>query len=758
MSADLKPGLLGRFPALRRLQRARRRRVPDVRQMTLTDCGPACLAMVLGYHGRDMSLDQVRERLGTSRDGTTAKSLIAAASRLGLRGRGVSVDVDALACLPPASILHWNFSHFVVFERVGRHGVHLVDPSVGHRQVSWEQFRKYFTGVALVFEPKEDFQRGSERGGAYRYLVPLLRQQGTFARIVVVSLALQLLALAGPLLMGLVVDRVVPRGDTHLLLVLSLALTVLVGFQLMASLLRGHLLLELRTRVDAGMTLGFMEHLVSLAYPFFQMRPSGDLLMRLGMQSTVREAVSATALSSLLDGSLVLLYLVLLFVANPTMALLVLLVGGLQVAVLALSGRQRGRLLSQNLELDAKNQGYQIAMLSGMQTLKAFGAEERAVQGYTHLFVDVLNLGLARGRLDLWVESLMRLLQLAAPLLLLSVGAHLVMEGNLTLGEMLSLSALAGALLVPLANLMGTAGQFQLLGGYLERINDVLDTPPERPVGQEGLSLDLKGRIELENVSFRYHATSPQVVQDVSVRVEPGQMVAIVGRSGAGKTTLANLLLGLYLPSSGRVRYDGVDLSELDLRQLRAQMGCVLQEPAFFGSSIRENISLNDSEMGLERVKEAAALAQIHDDIMAMPLQYGTPLADRGHSLSGGQRQRLALARALARRPSVLLLDEATSALDALTESQVQEALAALRCTRVVIAHRLSTIRAADVILVMDAGRIVERGSHETLLALGGVYAHLVRAQMETAPSVQVCHSLTEEHYTPEQAASHDRN
>ncbi|AKQ65938.1 Lipid A export ATP-binding/permease protein MsbA [Myxococcus hansupus] len=731
MSADPKPGLLQRFPALKRLKPGGRARIPDVRQMTLTDCGPACLAMVLAYHGRDMSLDQVREFTGASRDGTTAKSLIASASKLGLRGRGVSIDVDKLAYLPPASVLHWNFSHYVVFERLDKNSVHVVDPAVGRRQVSMEQFRQYFTGVALVFEPREDFQPGSTRRGAYRYLMPLLRQHGTLTRIVVVSLALQLFALAVPMLTGMVVDRVVPRGDVHLLLVLSSALMTLVVFQLLASLLRGHLLLELRTRVDAGMTLGFLEHLVSLAYPFFQLRPSGDLMMRMGMQSTVRETISATAISSLLDGALVLLYLLLLFIAAPLMGLLVLLLGGLQVFVIIYSGKQRSMLLSQNLELDAKAQTYQIAMLSGMQTLKAFGGEDRAVQGYSNLFVDILNIGLKRGRLNLWVDSLTKTLQLAAPLLLLSVGTYLVLNKSLTLGEMLSINALAGALLVPLSNLVGTVGQFQLLGSYLERINDVLDAPPERTPSTASTQAQLKGGITLEGVSFRYHPNSAPVVHDVSVRIHPGQMVAIVGRSGAGKSTLANLLLGLYLPTSGRVRYDEMDLSDLDLRAVRGQMGCVLQEPAFFGASIRDNISLNDPEMSLDQVKEAATLAQIHDDIMAMPLQYATPMVDRGLSLSGGQRQRLALARALARNPSVLLLDEATSALDAVTEVQVQRALGTLSCTRVVIAHRLSTIRTADVILVMEGGRVVETGSHQELLSRNGTYFALVQAQVE---------------------------
>jgi ATP-binding cassette subfamily B protein len=723
--------VLQRFPALQRLQQ-QHRKMPEVRQLAATDCGAACLAMVLGYYGRESTLDEVRQVTGSGRDGISARVLLDAGRKLGLRGRAISIDLNKLSFLPRASILHWDFNHYVVFERLVGGQVQIVDPAQGRQIVSMEGFSRHFTGVALLLEPSEDFQKlSAPRAGSYRYVLPLLRQTDTLGRIFVLSAVLQLFGLALPVLTGMVVDRVVPRGDYQLLAVLSVALGSIILFQMVSTMLRGHLLLEMRTRIDAHMTLGFLDHLVDLPFSFFQLRPAGDLMLRMSTQTQVREIISAATLSALLDGTMVLLLAVLLLIASPLIGAVALSLGALQVLLFYFTREQRKSLLSQNLELDAKNQTYQVAMLSGMQTLKSFGAEQRAVETYSHLFVDIQNVSLSRGRLALYMEAALGALKLGSPLVLLSLGAYQVLEGHLTLGEMLSINALAAVMLTPLNNLITAAGQFQLLSSYLERLNEVLDAPPEQPRDKLLPAPRITGAIELEKVSFQYAATLPAVVKDVSLRIEPGQMGAIVGRSGAGKSTLASLLLGLYLPTSGRVLYDGEDLSHLDLRAVRSRMGVVLQDSTFFTSSLRDNITLSSPELGMEHVQAAAKLAHIHDDILAMPMKYDTVLVDRGLSLSGGQRQRLALARALVHRPAVLLLDEATSALDAVTESQVQKALAGIQCTRIVIAHRLSTIRNADLVVVMDAGSVVEMGQHEELLQRGGAYARLINAQVE---------------------------
>ncbi len=735
-TSSIEPSALGRAraAAMRRLGRFRRRgRIPFVQQLHATECGAACLAMVLGYHGKTVSLADIREVSGVDRDGTNAKRIVQTARSYGLRARGVALDVDQLGFLQPATVLHWGFDHFVVFERMRSGAVDIVDPSLGRRRISLDELRNRFTGVALLFEPGESFEPKDEGGTR---LLPrvwrVLEYTGHLPRILVTSLLLQLFALALPMLTGVVVDRIVPRSDEHLLLILAMGFTALVIFFFLASMIRGHLLLQLRTLFDTRMTLDFLEHLVKLPYGFFQRRSTGDLLARVNSNTTIREIFTSGALSGLLDGTLVTLYLILLLWASTEIGLVVVALAAAQAAVVILSRRRQRELMAQNLHIQARADSRLVELISGIETVKVLGCEQLTVSHWTNLFVDVLNVSLQRGRLDALVDSLRSTLQLASPLLVLSYGAVLVLRGELTLGTMLGLNALAAGFFMPLSSLMSTAGRLQLLSSYIDRIDDVMQAAPEQDGTQMQSTPTLRGAIELERIGFRYGPMAPLVVDDVSAVIEPGELVAIVGRSGSGKSTLARLLLGLYPPTKGSIRYDNIDVSHCELRSLRRQMGVVTQRPCLFGGTIRENIAMAEPSVSLEQVAAAARKAYIHDDIATMPLRYDTPLVDGGASLSGGQQQRIALARALVSNPAILVLDEATSALDAVTEAQVQQSLASLECTRIVVAHRLSTIINADKILVMEEGRLIEAGTHQELLDNGGAYASLIAAQLGT--------------------------
>jgi ABC-type bacteriocin/lantibiotic exporter with double-glycine peptidase domain len=698
--------------------------------MEEADCGAACLAMVLASFGRHVPLDELRDLTGTGRDGVTALSLAHAARLHRLSARGVQADVDDLAHLPRGSILHWEMGHFVVLDGRTRNGIRVADPATGRRRVPLAEVRRAYTGVALVFEPLDGFQRARSAGrGTWRYLRPLLAQSRSLLRVVLTSLLIRVFALALPLLTGLVVNEVVPHDDRHLLLLLSAGVGLVVGYHLLSAFLRAHLLLQLRTRLDMGLTMGFVDHLVELPYSFFLRRSSGDLMMRLQSNTSVREILATGTISAMLDGAFAGLYLILLFLVSPVLGVTAVLLGLLEFVVLVLSWRRNQRLMSESLQAQADAQSYAYELLAGMETLKASGAEHRGADHWGGLFAGQVNADLRRGRLDATVEAVTGSLRIAAPLVLLLIGAFQVVDGRLALGTMLAVTALAAGFLDPLSTLVTSGLQLQLVASYMERINDVLDKPREQHGRQVRPAARLRGSVRAVEISFSYGPLAPRVVDGLSLEIRPGQHIGIVGRSGSGKSTLAHLLLGLYTPTSGRVLFDGVDLADLDVASVRRQLGIVTQRPYLFGSSIRENITLTDPELPLEDVVAAARLACIHEDVAAMPMGYETRLHDGGTSLSGGQRQRLALARALVHRPSVLLLDEATSELDTVTEERVYANLGTLSSTTIVIAHRLTTVRNADLIVVMDEGHVVETGTHAELAARQGAYRELLTAQ-----------------------------
>jgi ABC-type bacteriocin/lantibiotic exporter with double-glycine peptidase domain len=642
----------------------------------------------------------------------------------------VRTELDGLASLPRGSVLYWEFGHFVVFDRMRSNGIDIVDPDTGPRFVPRAEVGRAFTGIALVLEPGANFMPGGirERGRRKRlsWLRPLL---GHVWPIIIASAVIQAVSLAVPVFTAFVVERVLPRADLDLLAISGFSLVTVLAVHLLAGLLRTQALVHLRTAADHELATRFLEHMVALPLTFFQRRTAGDLALRLGSNAMVREIVTASTLSSLLDGILVLGYLSLLFVLSPLVAAVAMTIALLQILLLLAVRRSQRLLLARELSAQSKLQGAQIELLSGLQTLKAMGLEGKAVEQWSNLFVDVLHASLARGRLLGTFEALHGTLKVGGPIAVLWAGAWLAASGRLGVGAMLATTSLASGFLAPVANLIAAALQLQMLGTYLERIEDVLDAPPEQPPAEQRAWPVLSGSVALEAVGFRHSAHGCDVLARVTAHIEPGQLVAIVGRSGSGKSTLASLLVGLLVPTSGRVLFDGRDIRELDLRALRRQIGVVTQATRLFASTIRHNIALGDPMTPLAQVERAARLACIHDDIAAMPLGYDTPVGEDGSSLSGGQRQRIALARALLHEPKLLLLDEATSALDAVTEARVHEGLERLAMTRIVIAHKLSTIRSADQILVVEGGAIVERGRHEGLLATGVVYRALLAAQ-----------------------------
>ena len=710
-----------------------RRRVPPLVQMNAVECGAACLAMILSYYGRKTRISEISEYHGVGRDGLSALSIVRAARSYGLRVRAVSLQNNDFRFIKLPAIIHWEFNHFLVVEYWSPAYVDVVDPAIGYRRMSAEEFDAGFTGVVIMLEPGVHFGRRTRAPGISlrSYVVQYIKQAPmVLLQIIGVSLLLQVFGLAVPIFTKVIIDQVIPNGLSNVLGLLGIGLIIMLLSQLVTMLLRTSLLIYLEGKIDSQFIPSFLEHLLSLPLRFFQQRSSGDILTRVSSNAVIRTMVGSQLISTFLDGSLIIVYWFILLSLSPLFSLIVLIIGLAQVILLLSTARKFRILSSRELEAAGKTQGYMTEMLTGMTTLKAAGAEQRAFELWSNLFFRQLNISLSIDYFSAIVDILMGTLQMLSPLLLLWFGTIQVLNGTMQIGTMLALNALAASFLAPLGSLVSSGQELQLVRSHMDRIADVMEAETEQAVQTVRHPPHLQGKIRLEQVNFQYDSNAPMTLQDITLKIEPGQKVAIVGRTGSGKSTLGKLLLGLCLPTSGEIFYDDLPLNDLNYQAVRTQFGVVMQEASIFSGSIRHNIAFNHAETDLERVVAAAQAAALHDDIVQWPMGYETFVAEGGNALSGGQRQRLAIARALVHNPAILLLDEATSALDVNTERLVEKNLQAFSCTQIIIAHRLSTIRNADIILVLDQGRIMERGTHQELLAKNGYYASLIRDQL----------------------------
>jgi ATP-binding cassette subfamily B protein RaxB len=690
------------------------RRVHLILQTEAAECGHACIAMVAGYHGHRIDLATLRARHSVSLKGSTLADLMQLAGAMELDARALRLELSHLAELKLPCVLHWDFNHFVVLTRMRGGVVRLHDPAIGLREMPLEEFSRHFTGVALELTPRHDFKQANEkRRVPLRSLVGALPQLGsTLAQVLALALTLQAFALAAPFFLQWVVDEAIVSQDRDLISVLGAGFLLLALLTTAVTALRAWVLMVLGTNLNLQLMSNLFRHLVRLPMVWFEKRHIGDVVSRFDSLNTIQRTLTTSALEALIDGVMAIGTAAMMFMYSARLACVGIIAAALY-AVLRFALYRPYRLASEEqIVRGARQHSHFLETVRGMQGIKLFAREDQRTAAWQNLVVDQFNAGIRTQRLALLYQGFNGLLFGIENVVTVWLGARLVLDvsggSGFSVGMLFAFVAYKTQFVQRVAALVEKGLEMRMLALHTERVADIALSPTEpRDAAAAFGAAPVGGSIELKNICFRYADSEPLLIDNVSLRVEAGESIAIVGLSGSGKTTLVKLMLGLLQPSSGSIEIDGVPLARLGLSRYRDAVASVMQDDQLFAGSIAENICFFDPQPDHAHIETCARMAAMHDDILAMPMQYNTLVGDMGTVFSGGQKQRILLARALYREPRILFLDEATSHLDVVRERSVNEAVRQLKLTRVIVAHRSETIASADRVIKLAGGRVV---------------------------------------------------
>ena len=738
------------------LQRSPTNRVctPTLLQIEATECGAAALGIILGYYDRIVPLAELRRECGISRDGSNAMNIVKAARNYGLNAKGFKKALSSLNNLPPPYIVFWNFNHFLVVEGFGKNCVYLNDPATGRRTISLEELDRAYTGVVLAMEAGPNFQKGGKKSDIISALADRLKNsRGSILFCLLAGLLLTVPRLAVPGFTQVFIDEILinDRRDWIRPLVLGIVLTGIL--RALLARLRLTYLRKLMLKLSVTMSGQFLWHILRLPVGFYAQRFSGEISSRVSLNDKIADILSGRLATTVIDSLMMVFYFLIMLQYDWVLSVIASSFAALNFFALQYLSRTR---VDANMKLAAeygKVNGVAIALLQNIETVKASGLESDSFAKFAGYYAKALN---AQQELALQTQILTILptvLTAITTASILIVGGFRVMNGSFSIGMLVAYQSLTASFLGPVNSLVNFGSLLQDLEADLNRLDDVLqnsvDAEVERSgrgedlervgVGEGGdkgnffplspLPLRLYGEIELQNITFGYSRLNNALIENFSLTLKPGQRVAIVGGSGSGKSTIAKLVCGLYEPWLGEIYFDGIPRTQIPRSVLANSLAMVEQDIFLFAGTIRENLTLWDSTVPQADLVQACRDAAIHDLIVSLPGGYDAVLIEGGMNISGGQRQRLEIARAMVRNPSILVMDEATSALDAQTELIIDQNLRQRGCSCIVVAHRLSTIRDSDEIIVLELGKVVQRGTHEELWHSGGKYASLLRTE-----------------------------
>lgn len=716
------------------MKKIRRAKVPTVLQMEAVECGAASLAMILAYFGKYIPLEELRVACGVSRDGSKASNMLKAARKYDLEAKGYRKEPESLREMQMPLVIHWKFSHFLVLEGFDKGKVYLNDPGSGSRVVTEEEFSQSFTGVAMTFAPTPQFQKDGRKPSLFSALKKRLKgSESSLIYIILVGLALVIPGLAIPVFARIFIDDILLGGRESWVTPLLLGMGITAVLRGILTWLQQYYLLRLETKIALTTSGQFLWHILRLPTEFFSQRYAGDITSRMQSNDRVAKLLSGQLATTALNFVMILFYFALMLQYNVILALVGLVIAIINVLYLRFVSAKRVDQNRKLLKDRGKLAGTGMSGLQIIETLKATGSESDFFAKWSGYQAKALNSEQELGVSSQFLTVFPTFLTGINNTIVLTLGGFLILEGQMTIGMLVAFQSLMSSFMGPVTGIVGLGSELQEVEGEMNRLDDVLKYPIDQEAeGNLGeitpyLGHKLEGYIELHQITFGYSSLEPPLIEDFSLSLRPGSRVALVGGSGSGKSTVAKIISGIYRPWSGQILFDDQPRTSFPRATINNSLAMVDQEISLFQGTIRDNITLWDETISEFEVVRAAKGACIHEDITARPGGYDHPVEESGKNFSGGQRQRLEIARALAQNPTIIIMDEATSALDPVTEKSVDENIRRRGCTCIIVAHRLSTIRDCDEILVLERGKIVERGTHEELKDRAGIYAKLIQ-------------------------------